>query len=605
MSEDILLQIAGVIVLGIAAQWLATRLRLPSILLLLFVGFVAGPITGFLHPDELLGDLLFPFVSVSVGIILFEGGLSLKLTELHHVGSVVRNLISVGALVTWVLSSAFAYLILGFGLSLAIQLGAILVVTGPTVVIPLLRFVRPSGTVTSILRWEGILIDPVGATLALLVFEFILRPNPNQGLATTATSIILTILVGGILGYLAGRFLELVLSRYWVPDHLQMAVALMTVVGVFVVSNQIQHESGLLATTIMGITLANQKSVSVRHLVEFKENLGVLLLSSLFILLAARLRLDVLASVGLESLLFLAVLILIVRPLTVWVSTLHSPLNWRERLFLTWMAPRGIVAASVASVFALRLVEAGYAQAEQLVSVTFIVIVGTCTFYGLTALPLARRLNLSQPDPQGVLLVGAHPLAVAIGQVIQSFGLRVLLVDTNADNLDEARRAGLETYHGNILSENTQEELDLQGIGYLVAMTSNDEVNGWANYSFMPLLGRANVYQLAPKIHPVVGETALPSEFSGRLLFRNDLDYNKLTSCYENNGMLQATMLTDDSKSNSFQAVADGQAIPLFAWDGSRLAICATDTQFKPQVGQTVVRLVQNQRAQEVASSPA
>lgn len=603
MNEEILLQIAGVIVLGIAAQWLAARLRLPSILLLLFVGFVAGPIIGFLHPDELLGDLLFPFVSVSVGIILFEGGLSLKLNELRQVGGVVRNLISIGALVTWVLASLFAYLILGFEWPLAIQLGAILVVTGPTVVIPLLRFVRPSGTVASILRWEGILVDPVGATLALLVFEFILKPSPNLGLTSTATSIALTILAGSVLGYLAGRFLELVLRRYWVPDHLQMAVALMTVVGVFVLSNQIQHESGLLATTVMGITLANQKSTSIRHLVEFKENLGILLLSSLFILLAARLELRVLTAVGLESLLFLVALILIVRPLTVWVSTLRTPLKWRERLFLIWMAPRGIVAASVASVFALRLVEAGYAQAEQLVSVTFIVIVGTCTFYGLTALPLARRLNLSQPNPQGVLLVGAHPLAVAIGHVIQSFGLRVLLVDTNADNLDDARRAGLETYHGNILSENTQEELDLQGIGYLLALTSNDEVNGWANYSFIPVFGRRNVYQLAPKVHPIVGDTALPAELSGRILFGNDLDYNTLTSRYENEGKLQVTELTSETSVNHIHPVVGEQPVELLVWDGSRLVIYATDRQFKPQAGQMMVRLVAKLPTPETVAS--
>jgi len=275
-------------------------MRMPSILFLLVFGFLAGPVTGLLDPDALLGELLLPIVSISVAIILFEGGLTLRLEELREIGGVVLALVTLGAIVTWSLAAAAAHFVLGLEVQVAVLLGAVLVVTGPTVIGPLLRHVRPTGRVADILKWEGIVIDPIGALLAVLVFEALL-------------------------------------------------------VGAFVLSNHLQAESGLFAVTLMGLVLDNQKHVAVKHILDFKENLSVLIISALFILLSDRLEPSHFSHFGMESVLFLAILIFVARPTSVLTSTLRSDLDWRERLFLSWMAPRGIVAAAVASVFALKL----------------------------------------------------------------------------------------------------------------------------------------------------------------------------------------------------------------------------------------------------------
>ncbi len=268
MTEHLLVGLAGIIILGIGAQWLAWRLRLPSILLLLLFGFAAGPATGFLDPDALLGDLLPPVVSLSVAVILFEGGLSLSFTELRQIGTVVRNLVSVGALVTWLVTAGAAHFILDLSAALAVLLGAILVVTGPTVIVPLLRHVRPVGPVNSILKWEGILIDPIGAMLAVLVFEAILAGGFQEATTLALTGVLNTVVIGGVNGVLGAMVLTFLLKRYWIPDFLHNAFSLMVVVGAFTASNVMQAESGLLAVIVMGMTLANQKMITVKHIVK-------------------------------------------------------------------------------------------------------------------------------------------------------------------------------------------------------------------------------------------------------------------------------------------------------------------------------------------------
>ena len=277
MAENIAVQLAAVIILGIGTQWLAWWIKLPSILLLLLCGFIAGPITGYLQPAELLGELLLPVVSVSVAIILFEGGLTLNLVDLTKIRRVLINLVSVGVLATWVVAAGAAYYIVGLELPLAILLGAILTVSGPTVVLPLLRHVQPVGHVNSLLRWEGIVVDPVGATLAVIVFEAITAKQSEASNYLVMAAVLKTLLIGGALGYLGARLVTILLSHHWIPDFLQNPVTLMLVVATFTVSNHFQEESGLLAVTLMGIWLANQKTVSVKHIVEFKENLRVLL----------------------------------------------------------------------------------------------------------------------------------------------------------------------------------------------------------------------------------------------------------------------------------------------------------------------------------------
>ncbi|MCA9971752.1 MAG: cation:proton antiporter [Anaerolineales bacterium] len=565
MSEHFLIGLAAVIVLGVSAQWVAWRLKLPSILLLLLVGFLAGPVTHLINPDELLGDLLFPVVSLSVAVILFEGGLSLRLNELPRIGDVVFRLITVGALLTWFAGAVAAHYIIGLDWAISVLLGSILIVTGPTVIGPLLRQVRPKGEVGAALKWEGILIDPVGAVLAVLVFEAILEGEFSQVPGVIALGVLQTLLIGVAAGLLGAGIMVVMLRRFWIPDHLQNAAALMLALGLFAASNYLQPESGLLTVTVMGLALANQKWVSIRHIVEFKENLTVLLIGALFILLASRLQLADVAGLGWESVAFVLALILLVRPLSVLVSTFRSQLDGRARLFLTWMAPRGIVAASVASIFSFELAEAGYEGAEQVVPLTFLVIVMTVLFYGLTAGPAARRLGLAELNPQGLLFVGGHALARAMAAAVQAAGFRVVLIDTNWQNIVAGQMEGLDMHHGDALSEDVMEECEFDGIGRLLAMTSNNEVNSLAALHFPEVFGRAAVYQLPfGSRNTVENLQHKPSHLRGRFLFGPQMTYRHLMARWQGGAQVKTTQLTSKFTYEDFQARHDGQAVPLF-----------------------------------------
>lgn len=594
MTEELLIGLAGILILGIGAQWLAWRLRLPSILLLLLFGFLAGPITHLIDPDELFGELLFPFVSISVAVILFEGGLTLRLRELPQSGTVIFRLISLGALVTWLGAALAAHYLLGLEWVLAILLGAIIIVTGPTVVGPLLQQIRPRGQTSPILKWEGILIDPVGAVVAVLVFEAIMEGELRQAPGLILTGVLLTVGVGVVFSLLGAGVLILMLRRYWLPDHLQNGVALVVMLLAFVASNHFQSESGLLTVTLMGIFLANQRWVSIKHIVEFKENLRVLLIGSLFILLAARLQMGTLTDFGWRGVAFLLVLIVLVRPLTVLVSTWRSGVSNQEKLFLSWLAPRGIVAAAVASVFSFALVDAGHAAAEQLLSATFLVILGTVAFYGLTAGPVARRLGLSEQDPQGVLFVGAQPLARDIAQALVQQGFRVAMVDTNEKNVFAGQMEGLTVYYGNAIAEELTHDLDLSGIGRLLAMTPNNEVNSLATMHYIELFGRQGVYQLA--IENGEGQSAArhetPLYMHGRCLFHAAATYAELQGLARSGFTVKTTALTETFTYEDFQAHYQQKAVPLFLITRRRqLLIFSLYQQPDPLPGHTLISL--------------
>jgi NhaP-type Na+/H+ or K+/H+ antiporter len=594
LTEHILIGFAIIVVLGFVAQWLAWRFNFPSVLLLLLFGFMAGPITGFLNPDELLGDLLFPAVSVSVAIIFFEGGLSLKIAEVREVGQVMLKLVSVGVLVTWILTAIAAYFILGMDLALALLFGAILVVTGPTVIIPLLRHIRPTGRIGPITKWEGIVNDPIGAVLAVLVFEAILVGSVQEGAGQVLGSLLETILVGTLIGIPLALLMAQLLRGHRIPGFLQNGTLLTTVVAAFVFSNYVQSESGLLTVTVMGITFGNQKGMTIRHIVEFKENLRVLLISGLFIILTARLDLEQLAHLSWRSVTFLVVLILLIRPAAVLLSTLKSKLTRSEKLFLAWMAPRGIVAAAVTSIFAVELAEnTGYTQAEYMVPEMFFVIVGTVTIYGLTAARVGCRLGVAQPNPQGVLIVGAHSWARAIGQALYQEGFQVLLVDTNPNNIRDARLNGLPTTYASILSEYMENEIDIGGLGRLLALTPNDEVNSLAVINFIDTFDRSEVYQLAPRRVNSKREETVSEPLRGRILFAPDATYANLTERFEAGAQIKKTELTDKFTFNNFRALHQDQIIPLFLIDETaRLTIITPDSNFTPRRGQTLISLV-------------
>ena len=554
MPESVLLDITVVVVLGIGAQWAAWRFRLPSILLLLLVGFLAGPVLGLLDPQSLQGDWLFAFVSLSIGIILFEGGLNLRLSELREVGTTVLTLTTLGALITWGLGAVGVHYILEYNVALSVLIGAILVVTGPTVVIPLLRHVQPKGRVGTIAKWEGITIDPVGAILAVLVLETLLLLNDpdagagvNAAIEHVAVGLGLEIFVALGVSVAATMLLVFVLRRRLVPDFLRSAVTLMVVVAAFVISNVLQHESGLLATTIMGIALANQPFVSVQRIIEFKENLQVLLIGSLFVLLSARLELSALQYIDLQVLVFLGLLVLVVRPIAVFISAIGSGLDWEEKAFLSWMAPRGVVAAAVASLFAFQLRPVYPEAVDGMVPVVFAVIVGTVTIYGLTAAPLAQWFGLADPAPNGILFVGAAPWIRSVAKSVQEFGITVSLIDNNPQHVRHAREEGLHAQQANVLSEAVLDEIDLYGIGRLLITIPNDEVASLAALHFSDVFDSTAIYQLgASSESRHGGEGVMPKHLRGRPLFGENTSYQSLRAQVEHGGEIMVLRLAED-----------------------------------------------------------
>ena len=552
MDEYFLVGISSVIALGISAQWLAWRTKLPAILLLLVFGIIAGPVTGWINPDELLGDILSPFVSISVAIILFEGGLSLRMAEFRKIGGVVIKLMTIGLIITWSLAAIAAYYLLGLSIEIAVLFGAILIVTGPTVIIPLLRQVRPTENTGSILKWEGIVNDPIGAMMAVLVYEILLTGGFTNMDASSVLVIATTIIDGSFIGALGAGILYIMLKKHWIPEYLQNPITLMIVIASFTISNLLQHESGLLAVTIMGILLANQKSAKVKHIIEFKENLQVLLISALFILLASRLQISDLAYFNFQSGLFILALLVVVRPVSIYAATWGSNLTLQEKTFLAWMAPRGIVAAAISAIFALRLEQEGFADAEKLVPYTFVVIIATVTVYGLSANPVARLLKVAKPQPNGVLFLGAHSWSLDLACQLQELGLKVMVADSNWENISKARKRNLETYHGNILSEFAMDEINFDGIGKLFALTQNDEVNALASIRFAEIFGSSNVFQLPQSALSIHKESETTEALGGRILFSNEWNHSAIEDFMSNPNQLALYRITDGFNLKNF-----------------------------------------------------
>ncbi|MEM7473849.1 MAG: sodium:proton antiporter [Planctomycetota bacterium] len=595
--------------LGIIAQWLAWRLQIPSILLLLAFGLCLG---FWISPDDVLTDLtgaqenvgpriLFPIVSLSVAVILFEGGLTLRWSQLGSGAEIVFRLICVASIVTWCLTAVMAKYLLGFSWQLAWLLGAILMVTGPTVVGPLLRQIRPNRQVSSVLQWEGILIDPVGAVAAVLVFEVIAHSHFSLMEMTVIT--LQTLAIGLAIGAVAAVLLVLALRYYLIPDFLHGVFFLVVAITAFWASNLMREESGLITVTILGICLANQHYVSVEHVLEFKEHLRVLLISCLFIVLGSRLQVSDLAEIGWVGIPFVLLLVVLVRPLSVYLSTIGSGWDPKEKMFVGAVAPRGIVAAAVASVFGLKLVALGEAsgeeaaavfeKAELLAPVTFMVILGTVTLCGLGAGPFARKLKLADANPQGVLFAGATGWVREVALALHKFNIRVLLVDTNYANVTAARMEGLDAKCGNILSEHVQEEQDLAGIGKLFAVTPSDEVNILAAMEYLHVFSRANVYQLAPSGKAHGRWQSIPETRRGRKLFDDQTNHSVLNELFESGAIVKATSLTENFGMTEFRELYGDEAIVLFCLDAERkLKIRTSSSKFEPAAGDTVIAMV-------------
>ncbi len=596
MHESPLLIIALLAGLCAICQWLAWRLKQPSIVFLLMAGLMVGPILGILDVQDTFGDALFPFVSIAVAIILFEGGLTLNLSDIKGHGAVVTRLISLGVLVTWLMLSITVHFVFSLSWPIAFVFGSITVVSGPTVIKPLLRAVRPSDKIGHLLHWEGILIDPVGVFLALLVFEYVLLDQP--GLAATKIIIILAKLVGTglLLGVAAGAAAEAILRRYLVPDFLKNVLTLMFVVIVFAISETVQHESGLLAVTIMGVWLANAKGLHIHEILHFKENLTILLISTLFILLAARLDLSNLPFfVGGVAILIL-VAQLIIRPVNVWLCTLGSELTTRERVFIGWIAPRGIVAAAVSSLFALRLEEVGVPQTEYLVPLTFSLIIGTVVIQSFTAKPLADKLGISNPEPNGVLIHGVNSMSLILANALREHSIKVQFSDASWSSVRRARQSGFEAYHGNPTSGHAEENLDLQGIGKFFALSSNRDANALASIHFRSEFGSNSVFTLESESSDDAFERFDPANrHRANALFDGTLNYARLKRQLKNGEILQIQV--DDGSAMGEQddnplAVLHEDDLRMFAIskDG-KLHVYGSAEPVTPKAGWTVVAL--------------
>ena len=596
MNEHLVIGLAAIIFFGVAAQYVAWRLKLPSILLLLISGFVLGPVSGLLNPDEQFGEFLFPAISFAVAIILFEGGLSLKLRELKTTSGVVRKLISVGLVATFLLSFLLSKFTLGIPWVLALLMGAILTVTGPTVVLPLLMLIRPKGQIGSILKWEGILNDPIGALFAVLVFEAIVSASLGKATTLILSGFAITILAGGVLGLAAGMLVATSLRHHWLPEFLNNAFTLAMVITLYTLSNLIQPESGLFSVTIMGIYLGNQRLASIRDIIGFKEDLRVLLLSSLFIVLAARLQFSDLQHIHFGSVLFLLLLVFLVRPLAVWLSSLGSNLSWQEKLFLAAMAPRGIVAAAIISLFAVKLETMGVDQSNVLAPNMFFIIVGTILIYGLAARPLAKTLNLSDDNPQGCVILGSNLLSMALAKALKAEGMVTTIIDARWANIKEARMEGINTLHANVLSEVVQEKINLTGMGRFLALTPNLELNSLACIRFADIFGLKEVYQLGEPEDKDKPAQWIPDDLSGLALFGPNATYNELIRRIHHGAKVKRTPLTKDYSYDDYKSQNEDKNPILLALisENKSLTFVTVNKKIQPRPGQVIISLIDN-----------
>ncbi|MBN7798622.1 cation:proton antiporter [Parahaliea mediterranea] len=588
------LSLALVLVIATLCQWLAWRVRLPAILFLLLAGLVAGPVSGWLQPDAVFGDLLMPLVSLSVAIILFEGSLTLDFAEIRGVGRVVQRMITIGALVTWVIVATATHYIFDFSWQVSALFGAVVIVTGPTVIVPMLRSVRPTRKVANILRWEGIAIDPIGALMAVMTYEFILVSTDQPAFGHVLALFLETLAVGTVSGIAAGFLLGRLLTRNWLPEYLHNIATLCLVLLSFSAANAVAHESGLLAVTVMGMWLANQRDVDIHPILNFKEHLSLLLISVLFVVLAARIDLGQLADIGWKALVLLAVLQLVARPAKVLVSTLGLDVSWRERGLLAWIAPRGIVAAAISALFADSLVAVGYSEAALLVPLTFTVIIGTVVLQSATARPLARLLGVSEPSPRGFLIVGANAFSRAVAQALKEHDFRCVLADSSREDIRAARMAGLETYYGNPVSEHAEIHLDLAGIGGLLAMSRQRYVNVIAAIHYRQDFGERRIFRLASDLTRRKAEKHQVTQgYQGSQLFGEDITYGEVMTRVNRGWEIRSTRLTEEFGWEQYRARNGEDCLPLFVIDGKGWITPFTEGgDLAPTAGCTVLALV-------------
>ena len=508
-----MLELAGIIILGILAQWFAWKFKIPAILPLILIGLFIGPISTLISEDGnkwiepvwngeiglFPGERLFNFVSLSIALILFEGGLTLKKEEIKSVGPVIYKLITLGSFITLITAGVAAHYIIGLNWPLSFLFSALIIVTGPTVITPILRNLAIKKDISTILKWEGILIDPIGALVAVLVYNFI-SVGSNHGTRYTQEALIefgKIIIIGFSIGFTSAYAFAMALKQKMIPHYLLNAIVLALVLGVFVLSDLFAHESGLLAVVIMGMVLGNMKLDALKEVLYFKETISILLISILFILLSANINMSDLDLIfNWNSLILFAIVVLVVRPLGVFISSSNSNLLLNEKLFISWVGPRGIVAAGIASLFGLKLTMQGVENANYITPLVFMIVLGTVLLNATTARLFARFSKVLLKKSEGILIIGASVPARLIATYFLNNNRRVVLIDSNSKHIENAKKANLEAIECDIYSDDLIENIELNDVGYLMALTGSNTINEYAISKLKSQFGEEGAFRL-------------------------------------------------------------------------------------------------------------
>ena len=575
-----MLELGGIIILGILAQWFAWKFKIPAILPLILIGLLVGPIAAeFLSDDGTKwiepiwngkeglfpGESLFYFVSLAISIILFEGGLTLKMSEIKNVGPVITKLITLGSLVTFFGAALAAYFIFNLSWQISYLFSALIIVTGPTVITPILRNIPLKKDVSTVLKWEGILIDPIGALVAVLVFEFI---SVDAGGEFTKTALIefgKIVLFGFTFGFTFAHALNFIINKKWVPHYLLNVFALAAVLGVFVLSDAFAHESGLLSVVVMGMVLGNSNSPYLKELLYFKESLSVLLISILFILLAANINIeDLLLIYNWKTAILFAVKVFVIRPIGVFLSTRGSSLKLNEKVFISWVGPRGIVAAGIASLFGLKLAKNGVEGAEYITPLVFMIVLGTVLLNATTARFFAKIIGVFLIKSEGILILGASKVSRLLGHYLETNGRHVVLIDSNESNIEKAKELGLEAISTNIYSDSLLDNIELSDVGYLMALTGNPDINKYAINKFSKQFGENGTFRLVTT-KEMLDNSNTPKEG----LFSHKDDFNRLSELTRKHPSIQEIDLEDKTHYEKLITISnnDEDIIPLFVKD--------------------------------------
>ena len=508
-----MVELAGIIILGILAQWVAWKFKIPAILPLILTGLIVGPFSTLHSVDgnkwiEPLwngeiglfpGESLFNFVSLSIALILFEGGLTLKKDEIRNVGPVIYKLITLGAFVTMITAAVAVHFIVGLNWPLSFLFSSLIIVTGPTVITPILRNLPLKKDISTILKWEGILIDPIGALVAVLVFEFITVGDDHGSQYTKETLIEFgkIIIIGSSIGFTSAYAFALALKQKWIPHYLLNVISLALVLCVFVLADLFANESGLLAVVIMGMVLGNMKLAALKDVLYFKETISILLISILFILLSANIDLSDLELIyNWNSLILFAIVVLFVRPLGVFLSSSKSGLSFNEKVFISWVGPRGIVAAGIASLFGLKLTMQGVENANYITPLVFMIVLGTVLLNSTTAKIMAKITKVFLKKSEGILIVGASKPSRLIASYLMDNNRRVVLIDSNKSSISNANKEGLEAIECDIYSDQILEDIELNDIGYILALTGSRTINEYALDKFKATFGEEGSFRL-------------------------------------------------------------------------------------------------------------